>query len=80
MPLSPLTLDYHIYFLIKECERRDPKGLYKKARAGVIKGFTGIDDVYESPKAPELVIGSSYEPIEDSVAKVIVLHKCICSI
>jgi adenylylsulfate kinase len=38
------------------CEQRDPKGLYKKARAGEIKGFTGIDDPYESPKAPELVL------------------------
>ncbi len=36
------------------CEQRDPKGLYKKARAGEIKGFTGIDDPYEAPVAPEL--------------------------
>ena len=38
------------------CEQRDPKGLYKKARAGEIKGFTGIDDPYEAPRAPELVL------------------------
>lgn len=38
------------------CEQRDPKGLYKKARAGEIKGFTGIDDPYEEPLAPELVL------------------------
>ncbi|MCK5647463.1 MAG: adenylyl-sulfate kinase [Gammaproteobacteria bacterium] len=38
------------------CEQRDPKGLYKKARAGEIKGFTGIDDPYEEPTAPELVL------------------------
>ncbi len=38
------------------CEQRDPKGLYKKARAGVIKNFTGIDSVYEPPHAPELVV------------------------
>ena len=38
------------------CEQRDPKGLYKKARAGEIKGFTGIDDPYEAPQAPELVL------------------------
>ncbi|MGA2231839.1 MAG: adenylyl-sulfate kinase, partial [Tepidisphaeraceae bacterium] len=37
-------------------EKRDPKGLYKKARAGQIKGFTGIDDPYEPPQMPELVI------------------------
>jgi bifunctional enzyme CysN/CysC len=41
---------------LDECERRDPKGLYRKARAGEIKGFTGIDDPYESPESPELVL------------------------
>jgi bifunctional enzyme CysN/CysC len=41
---------------IEECERRDPKGLYAKARAGEIKGFTGIDDPYEAPASPELVL------------------------
>jgi bifunctional enzyme CysN/CysC len=38
------------------CEQRDPKGLYKKARAGELKGFTGIDDPYEAPLTPELVL------------------------
>ncbi|MEY3032535.1 MAG: adenylyl-sulfate kinase, partial [Planctomycetota bacterium] len=41
------------------CEGRDPKGLYKKARAGEIKGFTGIDDPYEEPSAAELVVDST---------------------
>lgn len=41
---------------IEVCEARDPKGLYKKARAGEIKGFTGIDDPYEAPEAPELLL------------------------
>ena len=41
---------------IDECERRDPKGLYAKARAGELQGFTGIDDPYEPPSAPELVL------------------------
>ncbi len=41
---------------IEVCEHRDPKGLYKKARAGEIKGFTGIDDPYEAPESPELVL------------------------
>jgi len=41
---------------LEVCEQRDPKGLYKKARAGEIKGFTGIDDPYEAPSAPELVL------------------------
>src|SRR6478735_824937 len=39
---------------IEECERRDPKGLYAKARAGEIRGFTGIDDPYEAPLRPDL--------------------------
>ena len=41
---------------MEECERRDPKGLYVKARAGEITGFTGIDDPYEAPAAPEVVL------------------------
>ena len=41
---------------IEVCEQRDPKGLYKKARAGEVKGFTGIDDPYEAPESPELRI------------------------
>ena len=44
---------------IEECERRDPKGLYAKARAGEITGFTGIDDPYEAPEHPELVLTPS---------------------
>ena len=49
------------------CEQRDPKGLYKKARAGEIKGFTGIDDPYEAPTDPELVLDTSKLSVEDSV-------------
>mgnify|MGYP001821490778 CR=1 FL=1 len=41
---------------IELCEQRDPKGLYKQARAGEIKGFTGIDDPYEAPLSPEVVL------------------------
>jgi adenylylsulfate kinase len=44
---------------IEVCEQRDPKGLYKKARAGELKGFTGIDDPYEEPVSPELVLSSA---------------------
>jgi len=40
-----------------ECERRDPKGLWARARAGELKGFTGVDDPYEPPASPELVVG-----------------------
>ncbi|HZV06706.1 MAG TPA: adenylyl-sulfate kinase [Gemmataceae bacterium] len=44
---------------IETCEQRDPKGLYKKARAGQLKGFTGIDDPYESPLNPELTLDAT---------------------
>lgn len=44
---------------IEVCEARDPKGLYRKARAGEIKGFTGIDDPYEPPASPELVLSAA---------------------
>ena len=53
------------------CEQRDPKGLYKKARAGQIKEFTGIDAPYEAPKNPELIIDTDQETIEQSAEKVI---------
>ncbi len=44
---------------LEVCEARDPKGLYKKARAGQLKGFTGIDDPYEPPLKPELVLNAA---------------------
>ena len=47
------------------CERRDPKGLYKKARAGELKNFTGIDDPYEEPENPELVVDSALHSAEE---------------
>lgn len=55
---------------LKTCEKRDPKGLYKKARAGVIKEFTGVDAPYEPPENPELVINTDKETIEESAEKV----------
>lgn len=52
---------------IAECESRDPKGLYKKARNGEIKNFTGIDQPYEEPQNPEIIIDTTKLSIEDSV-------------
>jgi adenylyl-sulfate kinase len=49
---------------------RDPKGLYKKALAGEIKGFTGIDDPYEEPVKPEVVVHTAQETVEESVGKI----------
>ena len=56
---------------IETCEKRDPKGLYKKARSGEIKGFTGIDQEYEKPDKPEITINSDKMTVEESVNKII---------
>lgn len=56
---------------LEECERRDPKGLYKKARSGLIKNFTGIDDPYEMPEDPEILINTQELSVEESANKVL---------
>ncbi len=53
------------------CEQRDPKGLYKKARAGEIKGFTGIDAPYEAPNKPELVVNTGSSDLKACAKQVI---------
>mgnify|MGYP000748815013 FL=1 len=55
---------------LKVCEKRDVKGLYKLARAGEIKNYTGIDSPYEAPRNPELIIETDKESLEDSVSKI----------
>jgi adenylylsulfate kinase len=56
---------------IDEAEKRDPKGLYKKARAGELRGFTGIDDPYEAPEAAELHLRTDRLGVADSVAAIL---------
>ena len=56
---------------LEACESRDVKGLYKRARAGEIKNYTGIDSPYEAPDNPELIIDTESETLEESVTKVI---------
>ena len=56
---------------IEECIKRDVKGMYKKALAGEIQDFTGIDDPYEEPEDPELTLDTDIESIEESVEKVL---------
>lgn len=58
---------------LDEAEKRDPKGLYKKARAGQIKNFTGIDDPYEAPEKPELVLKTAEMSLDQEVAAIIAL-------
>ncbi|MBN1880134.1 adenylyl-sulfate kinase [bacterium] len=57
---------------VQECAKRDPKGLYLKAFAGEIKGFTGVDDPYEAPENPEVLVETDKETIEESLSKIIV--------
>jgi len=56
---------------LEVCESRDVKGLYKRARAGEIKNYTGIDSPYEEPANPELIVNTGEETLEESVIKVI---------
>jgi adenylylsulfate kinase len=56
---------------LETCEKRDPKGMYKKARAGEIKEFTGINAPYEEPENPELVTDTDKETVEESAEKVL---------
>lgn len=58
---------------VEVCEQRDVKGLYKKARAGEIKEFTGISSPYEAPPKPELVLKTAEETLEQSVDKVMAM-------
>ncbi len=56
---------------LEECEKRDVKGLYKKARAGEIPYFTGISSPYEAPSQPEIIVDTANETIEQSVEKLV---------
>jgi sulfate adenylyltransferase len=60
----------HLSTPLEVCEGRDVKGLYARARAGEIPGFTGIDDPYEVPRHPDLVIDTSVTPLAESVARI----------
>ncbi|KAB7628254.1 adenylyl-sulfate kinase [Alkalilimnicola sp. S0819] len=66
-------IEVHMDVPLAEAEKRDPKGLYKKARAGEIKNFTGIDDPYEAPEAPELVLYSNRMSVEEEVEVLLAL-------
>ncbi|MDA0282306.1 MAG: adenylyl-sulfate kinase [Planctomycetota bacterium] len=64
-------IEIYVNASLETCEARDPKGLYKKARAGEIKGFTGIDDPYEAPENAELVLDADNKGIEELADEVI---------
>lgn len=64
-------LEIHVSTPLQICEKRDPKGLYAKAHAGLIKDFTGVSDPYEEPEHPEIAIDTSQIDVEDAVARIV---------
>ena len=64
-------VEVHIKASVDECARRDVKGLYAKAFAGEIKGFTGVDDPYEDPASPELVVDTEQHDAEESARLIV---------
>jgi adenylylsulfate kinase len=64
-------IEIYVNASLETCEARDPKGLYKKARAGELKGFTGIDDPYEAPENPELVLDANKKGIDELADEVV---------
>lgn len=63
-------IEVYVKCSLKSCEKRDPKGLYKKARKGEIKQFTGIDSPYEEPLKPEIVVDTEALSVEESVEEI----------
>jgi adenylylsulfate kinase len=64
-------MEVYVRCALDVCEKRDPKGLYKKARAGQIPEFTGVSAPYEAPLAPELVLPSDELGVDESVARIL---------
>ena len=64
-------IEVYVKCPIQECEIRDPKGLYKKARNGKIKQFTGIDQPYEEPKNPDITINTSKLDVDEAVSNLL---------
>lgn len=62
----------HVHAPLEVCKKRDPKGMYEKAEAGEIEGFTGMDAPYEEPINPDIFLDTSEETIEESASKIIV--------
>jgi bifunctional enzyme CysN/CysC len=71
-------LEVYVKAGLAACERRDPKGLYRKAREGTLKNFTGIDSPYEEPAAPELVVDTTMEDAAACVERILLLVASRC--
>ena len=64
-------IEVYVNAPLEKCEERDVKGLYEKARAGIIKNFTGISDPYEAPENPDIELRTDLETVEESAEKVL---------
>jgi len=64
-------IEVYVRCPLEVCEQRDVKGLYKKARAGIIKNFTGIDDPYEEPENPEIIVDTHLLSVDEAASKII---------
>ena len=71
--LCPDFFEIYVATPLEECERRDVKGLYARARRGQIQNFTGIDDPYEPPESPELTLDTRTLSVDECTAKVLAL-------
>lgn len=69
--MEPNFVEIYVKAPLATCEARDVKGLYAKARAGEIKGFTGIDDPYEEPVNPEIICDTERESVAESVKNIV---------
>jgi sulfate adenylyltransferase len=70
-------IEVHVSTPLDECEKRDRKGMYAKARAGLIKDFTGVDAPYETPQSPEVCINTTHQTPEESAQEILLFlgHK-----
>lgn len=68
---GPAFAECYVRCSLEKCEERDVKGMYAKARRGEIKGFTGIDDPYEAPESPDIVIDTESDTLEASSAQLV---------
>ena len=64
-------VEVHVACPLAECERRDVKEMYAQARAGALRGFTGVDDPYEVPQHPEVTLRTDQEAVEESALRVL---------
>jgi len=64
-------IEVYVQAPLEVCEKRDVKGLYTRARAGQIKNFTGLDDPYEEPQNPEIIVNTDEQKVDESISVII---------